>query len=923
MSKSSLRLALAVLLITPFFASAQIATASSITPNTLAIGNRVKTTANLNVRSKPTTGPTGKKLCTQPTGALGTIVGGPQRANGYTWWNVNYNTSCSGWSVQTYLALVPTGVSVSAQVWQVAEVTFTSTATYTDPFTDVNVDAIFTGPNGVVIKRPAFWDGGSTWKVRFAPTQAGTWTFTTTATNTSDAGLNNITGTVVATPYTGNLPLYQHGFIKSQVGHYLLYQDGTPFWWMGNDMTLIDLGIDYGGFTSSNKTSWNPPVAHPNSQILGSIDRWASQKFNVIAFSFFQHWMPNTPPGTMPDTARFDTYYDPVMAYAASQGMSFKFQLGTNSNMSDGVTAYEAYARYLIARYGAYSLVWTVDEPDAPDATQYVQNWGTVLGYTASLDGYHHPIGPWYRQTALGQTPTLYLDTSWANIIIFQCGHLKAPSDYSLGGQQLLSGYQFYYDNYPNIPMVEAGGCNYDSIFPDVTDYISRRSAWRASLAGSSGFGFGENGMWNMQWDATVPNGGGEGQVTPWYVGIDDAAGAQMQYLKNFMASLPWQSMRPLNLSNSVVTWSQNGLTDISTPVVSGDSGLKNVVVYFPQEFIGSGSSGTISGLSPFIYNAEWYNPTNGALTPISNSIAPGIGGTWTMPQKPDNDDWALLLQATSQPSPFPLPATFSASPTSGAAPLSVSFAYSNPTAGVSYTINFGDGTSGSLSYQPVSCSVATPNCQFYSATHTYTTAGTYTVVLSPACSGTACAAVVLGSVTVTVTQSTNGNLSAIPTSGNAPLTVTFSGVGQSISFGDGATQGTSNGPMIGQTTHAYQNPGSYTATSGNSLVSITVTNSAPPTFSATPTSGQAPLVVAFQTMVPQGNTSTYSVTFGDGTTGQMSIRPSGIACTATGPCYTGIATISHTYTTAGTYTAKLTDSSGNSVGITTITSTP
>ena len=61
----------------------------------------MKVTANLNVRSQPRTG--GKKLCTQRTGSLGTIIGGPTAANGYTWWNVNYDSSCDGWSVQNYL----------------------------------------------------------------------------------------------------------------------------------------------------------------------------------------------------------------------------------------------------------------------------------------------------------------------------------------------------------------------------------------------------------------------------------------------------------------------------------------------------------------------------------------------------------------------------------------------------------------------------------------------------------------------------------------------------------------------------------------------------------------------------------------------------------------------------------------------------
>jgi hypothetical protein len=66
------------------------------------IGARVKATANINVRSKPTNA---KKnvLCTQPAGSLGSIVGGPTVAAGYTWWNVNYDSGCDGWSVQNYL----------------------------------------------------------------------------------------------------------------------------------------------------------------------------------------------------------------------------------------------------------------------------------------------------------------------------------------------------------------------------------------------------------------------------------------------------------------------------------------------------------------------------------------------------------------------------------------------------------------------------------------------------------------------------------------------------------------------------------------------------------------------------------------------------------------------------------------------------
>jgi hypothetical protein len=54
------------------------------------------------VRNKANT-KSGKILCIQPSGAVGTIKGGPSTNQGYTWWNVNFDTGCDGWSVQTYI----------------------------------------------------------------------------------------------------------------------------------------------------------------------------------------------------------------------------------------------------------------------------------------------------------------------------------------------------------------------------------------------------------------------------------------------------------------------------------------------------------------------------------------------------------------------------------------------------------------------------------------------------------------------------------------------------------------------------------------------------------------------------------------------------------------------------------------------------
>ena len=52
-------------------------------------------------------------------------------------------------------------------------------AKYNNPYDlrQVSLDGIFSGPEGVEMKVPGFWDGEATWRVRFTPSQAGQWTY--------------------------------------------------------------------------------------------------------------------------------------------------------------------------------------------------------------------------------------------------------------------------------------------------------------------------------------------------------------------------------------------------------------------------------------------------------------------------------------------------------------------------------------------------------------------------------------------------------------------------------------------------------------------------------------------------------------------------------------------------------------------------
>jgi PKD repeat protein len=298
----------------------------------------------------------------------------------------------------------------------------------------------------------------------------------------------------------------------------------------------------------------------------------------------------------------------------------------------------------------------------------------------------------------------------------------------------------------------------------------------------------------------------------------------------------------------------------------------------------------------------------------------------------------------------------FSASPTSGAAPLTVNF--SSTVAG---DVNFGDGSTGTMAPNPIPmyvCASADTNCknpqQTYSTSHTYAQNGTYTATLThgSGCSGSGICngfeVWVVGTVTITVDgQTSNVNFTATPASGSAPLTVSFSArsvnaAGYTVDFGDG-TSGTmqqllgecvvgAGGPCNGgndeMTSHTYTQNGTYTATlkqqtgtTGNSDIfqtlgaaTITVTGTASNTSGMPVVSGvdgPASLAVGQQgtwtvhASVPSGGDQNlrYSVVWGD----EAQNAFAAIQGLASATNIQTSASFTHTYASAGGYSPTFT----------------
>ena len=102
--------------------------------------------------------------------------------------------------------------------WATHEIRLESEKTYTNGYTDVDAWVQFINDAQDSLMRPAFWDGGNVWKVRFAPPDSGhTWTWSTHA-SVDDKGLAGNSGTLRSVGYKGENRLLKHGLLRMSPG---------------------------------------------------------------------------------------------------------------------------------------------------------------------------------------------------------------------------------------------------------------------------------------------------------------------------------------------------------------------------------------------------------------------------------------------------------------------------------------------------------------------------------------------------------------------------------------------------------------------------------------------------------------------------------------------------------------------------------
>lgn len=524
----------------------------------------------------------------------------------------------------------------------VSEWVFRAEARYRDPGNEVLLDAVFITPDDQEHLIPAFWDGGDLWRVRYASPLLGLHRFRTVCSNSADAGLHGQEGEVTIFPYEGDNPLYQHGPVRVAANRrHLEHTDGTPFFWLGDTWWM---GL-------SRRLTW------PQGFQTLALDR-ITKGFSVI--QIVAGLYPDMPPfderGANEAGFPWEPEYErlnPAYFRYADRRLQYLVETGLMPCIVGcwgyflpwmGVEKLQQHWRNLVARYGAYPVVWCLaGEWDMPyylaknkeQAKESQQSgWAEVARYLRTVDGFHRLVS-----IHEGSNGRLLGDGKLIDFEMLQTGHGDR--------QSLPNTVQRVTEEYaaqPTLPVLNSEVC-YEGIGEACRQEVQRLMFWVCLLSGACGHTYGANGIWQVNSRERLygpsPHGMAWGNV-PWEDAYQLPGSAQVGLAKRLLERFPWWKFEPHPEWISS-RWTEQ---DYCGDYAAGIPG--RVRVFYLPRWRGWGGGGTkVTALEAGVdYRATLVNPATGEE--IDWGPASGDAkGEWELPGVlPIYQDWLLVLDA-------------------------------------------------------------------------------------------------------------------------------------------------------------------------------------------------------------------------------------------------------------------------------------
>ncbi|MBQ7179856.1 MAG: DUF4038 domain-containing protein [Bacteroidaceae bacterium] len=552
-------------------------------------------------------------------------------------------------------------VPSSVESWRVAEIIFHSSTDYdVHGADDIELDVRFVHPrSGAVLVRPAFWDGDSLFRVRFAPTMKGRWTWQTVC--PCDASLNGIGGEFRCREYKGSLDIYRHGFVQAREGQkYLVYADGTPFFYLGD--------THWGMYTEE----YDEPGPHAGQTKAQShfryiVDRRVEQGFTVYQSepigSPFDLSDGRVDQSDIEGFRRADMYFQ----YIADRGLvhanaQFFFSSSMRPPLIHDQAALRRISRYWVARFGAYPVMWTLAQECDNDFYAERQQfppydwrdnpWVRVAEYIHVSDCYRHPLSA-HQENAVhtsvtgkdvefeqNQADGFGTSVFSSDVVAWRTGHSFWAAQWSPSLTRSPRPDMIWDYWTSRRPAVNYEG-RYCGLWTQ--DFGARAQGWISFLSGFCGYGYGAIDIWlyRSTYDTQQPSHDGVDSISvsdklqSWCQALEFESARQMIYLRRFLEGMDWWQLRPVLPRDSTFRPDSQACVLARTP-----DGTH--VMYF---YARSTNTGTMLGLRPGSeYKVSWFNPRSGeAMKP--QTVSADNGGRLVLPQKPDEWDWTLTVK--------------------------------------------------------------------------------------------------------------------------------------------------------------------------------------------------------------------------------------------------------------------------------------
>jgi hypothetical protein len=527
------------------------------------------------------------------------------------------------------------------------EIKFDANSSHKDPFNDLEVDVLVDEPGGVIHRVPCFWSGGNQWKLRFSPRVPGEHRFRVEVTKGEDDLLSSYSGIIIAreiVAYDGDNLLLRRGALRlSENRRYFQHADGTPFLWLA----------DTWWHGMSSRLHW------PEEFKGLAADRKA-KGFNVIQFVA----------GFSPDVGAFDPRDTNEAGHSWEQRyerinpayfdlVDFKVQelvrMGLVPNIFGfwgyhvnwlGLEKTKQHWRYLIARYGAYPVVWTLcGEAGMPwyladDREQYAQKEKEILNDTAryikEIDPFHRLLTVHPKRWEFEPIP----DMNPIDFFITQSSH----DEYTGGIRLIASHIRTARERYPDRPVM-LGEALYEGIGGGCKEQIQRAMFWVCMLSGAAGHCYGANGVWQFN-RPEAPFSASPTGVTWGNTAWQEAAGwlgsKHVGLGKQLLERYQWWRFEPhpewIFPAAKDEEWFQ--------PYAAGIPGEIRLF-YFPCVVrTAKKVSHTVRKLEPNIkYHAYYLDPITGKEFPVGD-VESTPEGEWVVPNSPIFQDFVLVLEA-------------------------------------------------------------------------------------------------------------------------------------------------------------------------------------------------------------------------------------------------------------------------------------